>query len=230
MPFSPFNVEFADKVRERTNGRLDIKVYMTGELPYKAPDVLPIVQSRKVEIGSAWDTHCEGVEDWFSVLSMPTIFSDRDQAVRMNTEVVMPFMKKVLRKELGVVPVARCIWGTSDLSCNKKLTTVADIKGKKIRCSGYIQQTLIKSLGGIPELRAIEMLSGAIAIPIAAGGLAGAEGATTMVIKGTKDQVVKALKMVKQSKGARLPQARIPICADCPQAPDCGMPKMDLDI
>ena len=150
MPFSPFNVEFADKVRERTNGRLDIKVYMTGELPYKAPDVLPIVQSRKVEMGSAWDTHCEGVEDWFSVLSMPTIFSDRDQAVRMNTEVVMPFMKKVLRKELGVVPVARCIWGTSDLSCNKKLTTVADIKGKKIRCSGYIQQTLIKSLGGIP--------------------------------------------------------------------------------
>ena len=82
----------------------------------------------------------------------------------------------------------------------------------------------------ITELKAIEMLSGAIAIPIAAGGLAGAEGATTMVIKGTKDQVVKALKMVKQSKGARLPQARIPICADCPQAPDCGMPKMHLDI
>lgn len=150
MPFSPFNVEFTEKVRERTNGRLDIRIYMTGELPYKAPDVLPVVQSRKVEIGSAWDTHCEGVQDWYSVLSMPTIFSDREEALKMNVEVVMPFMDKVLRKKFGVVPVARCIWGTSDMSSNKKLTTIADVKGQKIRCSGFIQQTLIKSLGGVP--------------------------------------------------------------------------------
>jgi hypothetical protein len=82
----------------------------------------------------------------------------------------------------------------------------------------------------ITELKAIEILSGAIATPIAAGGLAGAEGSTILVIKGDKKQVVKALKIIKESKGARLPQVRIPICADCPQAPDCGLPNMDLNI
>ena len=60
----------------------------------------------------------------------------------------------------------------------------------------------------VNELPAIEILSGAGAIPIAAGGLGGAEGALTLVVKGRDDQVRKALEFVEQSKGAKLPQLR----------------------
>ena len=45
----------------------------------------------------------------------------------------------------------------------------------------------------ITEPKAVEILSGATAIPIAAGGLDGAEGAITMVIKGEKEQVARAM-------------------------------------
>lgn len=72
----------------------------------------------------------------------------------------------------------------------------------------------------ITEVRAIEILSGATAIPVAAGGLGGAEGAITLVIKGEKDQVNKAIGFVEQSKGAVLPQLRLTNCRDCP-VPDC---------
>jgi len=68
----------------------------------------------------------------------------------------------------------------------------------------------------ITELRAIEILSGATAIPIASGGLGGAEGAITLVVKGNKDQVTKAIQYIESSKGAKLPQVRIPNCYDCP--------------
>ena len=67
----------------------------------------------------------------------------------------------------------------------------------------------------VTEVKAIEILSGAIAIPISAGGLDGAEGAVTLVIKGEKEQVSKAIEYAEQSKGARLPLANSPSCEDC---------------
>ncbi len=68
----------------------------------------------------------------------------------------------------------------------------------------------------VSEPKAIEILSGATAIPIAAGGLAGAEGSVTLVLKGDKDQVTKALEYIEQSKGAKLPPVRTFNCHECP--------------
>jgi hypothetical protein len=78
----------------------------------------------------------------------------------------------------------------------------------------------------INEVRAIEILSGASAIPIASGGLEGAEGAVAFVLKGKSDQVKKALDFVEQSKGARLPDLRLCNCNDCP-VPNCKFPTAD---
>ena len=74
----------------------------------------------------------------------------------------------------------------------------------------------------VTETEAVEILSGATAIPIAAGGLDGAEGAITMVIKGEKAQVDKAIDYIEQSKGATLP------LADSPKCEECGMGMCDF--
>jgi hypothetical protein len=80
----------------------------------------------------------------------------------------------------------------------------------------------------VTELKAIEILSGAVAIPISAGGLGGAEGAVTLVIKGEKEQVTKAIQKIEDSKGARLPHVRISNCNDCSLASSsCGFPLKD---
>jgi hypothetical protein len=80
----------------------------------------------------------------------------------------------------------------------------------------------------VTELRAIEILSGATAIPISAGGLGGAEGAITLVIKGNKEQVTKAIQTIEDSKGARLPPVRVHNCNDCPlSSSSCGFPLKD---
>lgn len=75
----------------------------------------------------------------------------------------------------------------------------------------------------ITELQAIEILSGAKAVPNAAGGLGGAEGAIVLAIEGDKKQVTKAIEYVEQSKGARLPQARALPCHLC-TVQDCHFP------
>jgi hypothetical protein len=78
----------------------------------------------------------------------------------------------------------------------------------------------------VNEMRAIEILSGASAIPIASGGLGGAEGAVTLVLKGKSAEVKKALDFVEQSKGARLPDLRLCNCNNCP-VHDCKYPMAD---
>ena len=150
IPFAVLNAQLCDKVRERSNGLLNIKIYFFGELPYKAPDVLTTIQDRKIEIGNNFDGGCEGVQDWYGLLVMPTIFSSRAEALKMNDEVIMPFMDKTLRKNLGVIPLARCVWNANDIFSRKKLISLSDIKGLKLRCPGAIQETLISELGGIP--------------------------------------------------------------------------------
>jgi hypothetical protein len=78
----------------------------------------------------------------------------------------------------------------------------------------------------VTEVDAIEILSGADAVPIAAGGLGGAEGTITLVIKGSTEQVRKAIGFVEQSKGARLPQLRLSNCYQCSD-PHCRFPVGD---
>jgi len=75
----------------------------------------------------------------------------------------------------------------------------------------------------ITELRAIEILSGARAVPIACGGLGGAEGAVTLVVQGETEQVEQAVRYIEECKGARLPDLRTSSCFDCP-ATFCTFP------
>ena len=58
----------------------------------------------------------------------------------------------------------------------------------------------------VTEPRAIELLTGATAVPISAGGIGGAEGAITMVINGADGQVTKAIDYIEELKGAQLPR------------------------
>lgn len=76
----------------------------------------------------------------------------------------------------------------------------------------------------ITEVDAIKILSGAEAVPIGAGGLSGAEGAITLVIKGDEEKVRKAIDFVEQSKGAKIPQVRQFNCHDCPNKM-CSFPQ-----
>ncbi len=67
----------------------------------------------------------------------------------------------------------------------------------------------------VTEIDAIRILIGAKATPIASGGLEGAEGSTTMVIEGDEEQIDKALSLIKEVKGAKLPKVNLVNCSEC---------------
>ncbi len=75
----------------------------------------------------------------------------------------------------------------------------------------------------ISEPEAFRILAGCRAIPVAGGGIGGAEGSITLVLEGTEDAVRTAVGYAEQSKGAKLPQFRTRSCRGCPNA-DCQFP------
>jgi hypothetical protein len=74
----------------------------------------------------------------------------------------------------------------------------------------------------VNEVKALQILSGVEAVPIGAGGLSGAEGAVTLVIKGSNEQVADSLETVNLMKGTRGPPIEAPECVDC-RYPGCSL-------
>lgn len=72
----------------------------------------------------------------------------------------------------------------------------------------------------VTEIKAFKMMAGVDAIPIAVGGVGGAEGSVMMVIKGEEEKVKKAMQLVKEIKRAKLPEVILPNCQTC-HLPGC---------
>ncbi len=67
----------------------------------------------------------------------------------------------------------------------------------------------------VTEIEAIKILTGAKAVPIASGGLSGAEGSTTLVVDGTEEQLIELKEILREVKGVKLPKIQTPKCDDC---------------
>lgn len=69
----------------------------------------------------------------------------------------------------------------------------------------------------INEIEAFRLICGVEAIPVAAGGVAGAEGCVVFILKGTSSALSKAEDLLSQIEGARLPQIYLLDCEVCPR-------------
>ena len=68
----------------------------------------------------------------------------------------------------------------------------------------------------INEIDALESYANVKAVPFAAGGLDGAEGAALIAVEGEKDQIEKVIELCESVKGAKLPPIHSFDCEECP--------------
>jgi hypothetical protein len=86
----------------------------------------------------------------------------------------------------------------------------------------------VKKESCITEIDAFTSLTGVETIPIAAGGVGGAEGSVVFVLKGEDETVQKALELYKEMKGAQLPEIRLPDCLMC-NFPGCNLAGKEIE-
>lgn len=127
-------VKFADAVRKDTGGMIDITVYPGAGLGYSREDVAAAVETGVLEIGLIALSWVSGSSPIALVHDLPFIYGKKEN-IPKALQAWRPFMDKEFSRR-GMVNLAYWAHTLSNLACDKKVTTIEDWKGLKLRAYG----------------------------------------------------------------------------------------------
>ncbi|MDQ2083426.1 TRAP transporter substrate-binding protein [Xanthobacteraceae bacterium Astr-EGSB] len=144
--------EFADRVRERTAGEVDIKVFPAGQLGKE----IELVQQAKlggVDITAPSMPAAAAVLPSLEVPSTPFLWDDWDQARAVIEGEAMQPVWDELESKHNLIPLAKTwYWGWRNMTLREKaVTKPEDVANLKIRTPEQtVWVEMIKALGGVP--------------------------------------------------------------------------------
>lgn len=179
-------VRFADLVKERSNGEIEIKVFANGVLGGER-EMLEQVQNGVLELTKASASPLETFSTDYKVFNLPFVFRDRDHFFKVLTS---PVGESILAssKKRGFIGLAYYDSGARSFYAKKAINTPDDLKGMKIR----VQQSpttikMIQALGATPT----PMAWGEVYSALQTGVVDGAENNVTALTNGRHGEVCK---------------------------------------
>ncbi|MCF0238457.1 MAG: TRAP transporter substrate-binding protein [Sphaerochaetaceae bacterium] len=145
---------FAELIKERTNGRIEIQVYPGGQLG-GSKDVIQSLQLGAIDMCNEPSSNLTGWGcniEYLDIISLPFMFRDVDHAVAvMDGEIGQGISKAINESGFGIIALDHFVAGARNIFTNKPITKLSDIKGLKIR----VQQSAIyidtfKAFGASP--------------------------------------------------------------------------------
>ena len=157
-------VEFADKVREYTGGKVDITVHPGGSL-FKGGEIKRAVQTGQAPIGERFmSAHANELPilGWDNLPFIATTYAD-------GTKLWAAAKDKVNAALAGqnLVTLYTCPWPGQGFYFKKPVTSSADTKGIKFRSYNTATATFAEKLGMIPVQVEAAELSQALATGVA---------------------------------------------------------------
>ncbi len=147
-PTTQADIWFADQMRERTNGRVDIQVMHGGQLGEEA-DVLEQVQLGAVEMTRVSTSPVSEIVDEFGVFALPYIFDDADHLWRfLEGDYAQGMLDDV--RDSGYVGLAYYEAGARNFyTTEEPVESPEDLDGQDIRVlPGTVNVEMVDSMGG----------------------------------------------------------------------------------
>jgi len=142
-------VPFANKVREDSGGRLDIKIFYIGQLPYDGADYLRVVKERNLDAALAGLREVVGDVPVTGVFNLPFFFSNVEQV-----QAAAKALRPIFDREFGKYNAKLMYFAEAQTIqlINKKvrLQTMDAFKGLKLRVLGPEPADALKALGASP--------------------------------------------------------------------------------
>jgi TRAP-type C4-dicarboxylate transport system substrate-binding protein len=161
---SEFGVVFADKVREYTEGAVDITVHAGGSL-FGGGDIKRAIQTGQVPIGERFmSAHANEAPllGWDNLPFIATSYADNAKLWEAARDTVNTQLA-----DLNLVALYTCPWPGQGFYFNKEVASSADTQGIKFRSYNSATATFAEELGMIPvQIEAAE-LSQALATGVA---------------------------------------------------------------
>ena len=162
--FHTKNLErFAAEVKEVTNGEVEITVHSGGSLGIKGPESLRSVADGVVPIAEMAGFQQTGEEPILGFEALPFLVDNYDQLEILVAKIRPLYEAAFLRNNqrlLYMVP-----WPSQNIFTKVEVSSLADIKGKKIRVYDKNSTDLMRAIGMSPLL-----ISSPDIVPILAGG------------------------------------------------------------
>jgi TRAP-type C4-dicarboxylate transport system substrate-binding protein len=133
---------FADKVKEATNGELDIKFRLFGSLSIQAADVTQAVSDNVIQMGD--DQIFSGNVPLAGIVKLPGLAGTREEYDKAEAAVRPIVDAGYAEKGVMVLhgfAIPQYIWG------NTKLESLEDLKGLKVRTGTPEQAEFVRKLG-----------------------------------------------------------------------------------
>jgi TRAP-type transport system periplasmic protein len=138
---------FAAKVKEKSGGRMEIRVHPASSL-YPQQEILPSLLDGRSEIGPVLSGYLTDVLLELGVLELPFMTSSLDEH-RKAQQALKRFFAEQLGKK-GLKLLTAHAWPSQQVFSHQPIRTVADWKGKKIRVYGADTANITRTLGGVP--------------------------------------------------------------------------------
>jgi TRAP-type C4-dicarboxylate transport system substrate-binding protein len=139
--------EFAEEVKKRTEGKLDIVVRPAGELPFKATEAVKATSDGNVQLSQAYQGFISGTIPLASIASLPFLVRTPQEL-----EKVYPIIEKYTKPEFDKHGIKVLYWFTWPIQNvfgkGKPIRTAEDFVGRKLRTTDAKQSEMMKRLGG----------------------------------------------------------------------------------
>jgi len=141
-------VEAMERIKERTDGFLDIEVVPRGVLPIKAEDWIPAISEGTVQM-IALHQYQEAALPFFSIRDISGLMEGEVERIRVYYE-TFPIYERELNKE-NIHQLAYHVFGLNQLMClNEPVDDIADLGRLKIRSYGMECSQRIEAMNGVP--------------------------------------------------------------------------------
>src|SRR6478672_2721019 len=135
-----------EQIEKETAGELTVRLHLGGSLPINTTTITQAVSDDVVQMGD--DGYFLGNVPIGGVLRLPLLIRTPEE-YKKAAAIMAPYLESAFEKK-GLIVLGQYLYPFQVGFSSKKLTSLADIKGQKIRVTSPEQGEFIKRLGGVP--------------------------------------------------------------------------------
>lgn len=125
--------KFAELVKEKTNGEIEIDIYANGQL-YGQKDALEALKLGTLDLAMSDTALWANYDEACGILDMPYIFKSREHAIKVASSDIINPIKERLVESAGIRPIlVECLNFRNSFVKDMSIDSFEDFKGLKMR-------------------------------------------------------------------------------------------------
>lgn len=141
--------EFAVKVKEATEGKVNIRVQTGGALGYTGPELLRAVRDNLVPVSDMLTSGVAGDEPLFGIVTLPFLIQNFEEG-RILNDIARPYFDEVAETKWNQKILYIAPWPAAGVWSKEEINSVEGMKGLKTRTYDENGALFMEAVGATP--------------------------------------------------------------------------------